>query len=189
MGCPLIIYFGWNTRKKRVTNGLFLNLHLRNRAYNSSISMAQLIWGLKWRCHRGIITLTKRGLYRKRWFASVIGSNRGPDVAGFAIYVCKSGVLGRAHRSHRWGHGLGSCCNHLRAESKSLAYSVDREDGHREPSLCVSRLVLHSRKMDTDNTHASDSPDREMKAPLQCAGYPSVCFHTNRLLVLYLGIY
>ena len=31
---------------------------------------------------------------------------------GFAIYVCKSGELGRAHRSHRWGHRFESCCDH-----------------------------------------------------------------------------
>jgi len=41
----------------------------------------------------------------KGWLVADRQKRGAEDVDGFAIYVCKSGVLGRAHRSHRWGAG------------------------------------------------------------------------------------
>ena len=48
----------------------------------------------------------------KGWLVADRQKRGAEDVDGFAIYVCKSGVLGRAHRSHRWGHRFESCCDH-----------------------------------------------------------------------------
>ena len=64
------------------------------------------------------------------------GSNWGADVAGFAIYVCKSEALGRADRSHQWGYRFESCCD----RQKGPAHRMYAEDRHREPSETTEKV-------------------------------------------------
>ena len=54
-------------------------------------------------------------LLASRSLESTEGSPKNPNILGEIVRIVRirsHGSVGRAHRSHRWGHRFESCCDH-----------------------------------------------------------------------------
>ena len=65
-------------------------------------------------------------LLASRSLESTEGSPKNPNILGEIVRIVRirsHGSVGRAHRSHRWGHRFESCCDHHENPCKSRVLS------------------------------------------------------------------
>ncbi len=121
------------------------------------------------------------------------GSNRGDDVDGFAINVCKSGALGRAHRSHRWGAGVERAQWAMRRGggvlSKGASQAAVRWGDHCEVDRTTGAAPDLSDQPSAVRRSRTDKP--EGFVALRDHRFESCCDHQNprsKGLGLYIGL-
>ena len=75
-------------------------------------------------------------LLASRSLESTEGSPKNPNILGEIVRIVRirsHGSVGRAHRSHRWGHRFESCCDH-QLSPHVLIQSM-------RTSFCIYRLI------------------------------------------------
>ena len=116
-------------------------------------------------------------LLASRSLESTEGSPKNPNILGEIVRIVRirsHGSVGRAHRSHRWGHRFESCCDHQHGKvlvNQGLFFFVlSPAEGAAFPRR--QGAILDVNKMNDQPVHASRC---ERLAGFDVNGYPARC--------------
>ena len=97
-----------------------------------------------------------------------------------ASFIWSHGSVGRAHRSHRWGHRFESCCDH--AQTIRNGWSVFYIDGAR--SRVIAQWAIARRTRGEQRSAGSVSAPRDYCEPARAQRdhrFASCCDHAQTI--------